>query len=416
MRLAILFVLAMAASAFAQKPDAAAAFERAKKAMAAGDTAKACEEFEASMRFEPANGTLYNLALCHEKLGKVATAWTELNELASNDTNAARAKDSKKRAAALEPKLTRMHLVAPKTPGVVIERDGKDVTSLAGVDEPTDPGTYTIVARAPGYKSQTITADVRGEGKTVNVEVPELQADTAPPPPPPPADEYSTRLPLRPLILPSGMAELGASTAVYTGLMGGNTPVDATVDMRYGIGKVELEANIDFHAQYQQTTNKPSQPADVFVAGRYALTPMFAFGVEYTDIQPRNTALQTTGTDYRAVGMRKYPVANNVAVVARGGVEYTAYDAPCFHPTAFSAIGNGYAQFAANDRLSFEAGAALSIHLSGRLYTDSFALAFSGKAQYAILHRLDAYALAQFPAKPTTDPTTYIVGLAWRTR
>ena len=417
MRFALLIVVAMAVPAFAQKPDASAAFERGKKLMAQGKTAEACTEFEASMQFEAANGTLYNLALCHEKLGKLATAWTELRELAQNDSNAARAKDAQRRAAAIEPRLTRMHLVAPKTPNVVIERDGKDVTSFVGSDEPIDPGTYTFVARAPGHKPQTVTADLRAEGKTVDVSIPDLADDSAPTPAPvaPVQDEYSTRLPLRPLVLPKGMAELRAETTILSGMYP-NTPVDVAFGMRYGLGKVELEAAIDFHAHYAETTNKPTQPADVFVAGRYALTPMFDVGLEYTDFEPRGMPKDTTGSDWRAVGARKYLVANNVALVAIGGVEYAAFNGPCFHPTAFSAVGEGHAQFAATPYLSFDAGMLLAIHLDGTLYKDTLAIAFIGTAQYAILHQLDVYASAQLPAQPTTDPTAYIVGLAWRTR
>jgi len=414
-KLALLFVIAMAAPTFAQKPDASAAFDLAKKLMAQGRIGEACEEFEASMRFEAANGTLYNMALCHEKLGKLATAWTEMKELAANDSNAARAKDAAKHAAALMPRLTRMHIVAPKTPNTAIERDGKDVTSFVGTDEPVDPGSYKFVARAPGYQPQTMTVEVRGEGKTVDVTIPELVAEGTPAPIATPQDEYSTRLPLRPLVLPKGVAELVAQTSVYTAETG-SAPIYATFGARYGFGKVELEAHLDFHAQYHETTNKPTQPGSAFLALRYALTPMFVFGFEYTDIEPRGTTKDLVGSDYRAVGARKYPIANNVAVTARAGVEYTSYTAPCYNPTAFSAIGEGHAQFAATPRLSFDAGTYLSIHLDGKLYMDSFALAFAGRGLYAILHNLDAYASAQFPAKPTTDATTYIVGLAWRTR
>ncbi|HTR51376.1 MAG TPA: hypothetical protein VMJ10_11760, partial [Kofleriaceae bacterium] len=96
-RLASLLCVLASTRASAQKADADAAFQRGRSLMASGDIAKACTEFEASMRFDPEWGTLYNLALCHERLGKLATAWTELNELGASDTNAARAHDAKKR-------------------------------------------------------------------------------------------------------------------------------------------------------------------------------------------------------------------------------------------------------------------------------------------------------------------------------
>src|SRR5262245_42564670 len=84
--------------AHAQKAEADAAFRRGRALMAKGETEQACAEFEASMKLDPERGTLYNLGLCHEALGKLATAWAELRELAEGDTNAERRKDAAKRA------------------------------------------------------------------------------------------------------------------------------------------------------------------------------------------------------------------------------------------------------------------------------------------------------------------------------
>ena len=50
--------------------------------MAAGNTAEACARFAESYRFEASSGTLINLALCHEKEGKIATAWAEYRDAA----------------------------------------------------------------------------------------------------------------------------------------------------------------------------------------------------------------------------------------------------------------------------------------------------------------------------------------------
>src|SRR5688500_1536605 len=105
--LAVLFVLA-ATPARAQRAEADAAFERGREFMKNGDYEKACDAFETSLRLEATIGTLYNLGLCHEKLGKLASAYTELKQVAERDTNKGRAADAAKRAAALEPRLTKM--------------------------------------------------------------------------------------------------------------------------------------------------------------------------------------------------------------------------------------------------------------------------------------------------------------------
>src|SRR4051812_46047956 len=59
------------------KAQADALFDDAKKLMASGEYAKACDDFEASNQVLPQLGTQLNLADCYEKVGRTATAWAE---------------------------------------------------------------------------------------------------------------------------------------------------------------------------------------------------------------------------------------------------------------------------------------------------------------------------------------------------
>jgi hypothetical protein len=185
MRLAALTVVcvvtSLAGTAAAQdtnKVAAEAAFQKGKELEDAGQTAEACEQFARSQQLDPQLGTLYNLARCHQRLGKLASAWQEFTELAAKDTNKKRKADATKQAKALAPRLTRMRLVvtAPAA-GLVIERDGVDVTALVDLETPVDPATYAFRATAPGRLAWQAEVEFTAEGQTITIDVPELAAE-----------------------------------------------------------------------------------------------------------------------------------------------------------------------------------------------------------------------------------------------
>jgi tetratricopeptide (TPR) repeat protein len=157
-------------------------FAQGRKLMAAGRIAEACEHFRTSFEADPAIGTLLNLADCHDKLGKTATA---LGEFQSALDRAIAAHDDREgfartRIAALEPKLSKLVIDAAKIPGLVIKRDGNEVE--LGREVPVDHGSYRIEATATGYEAWTTSIDVTEPG-TKRVEVPALTPVPAPTPP-----------------------------------------------------------------------------------------------------------------------------------------------------------------------------------------------------------------------------------------
>src|SRR5262245_27605242 len=151
---------------------ATAQFDKGRALVKAGKFAEACAAFEQSQKLEAAFGTLYNLAGCYMKIGKLASAWVAYRELAQRDTRATRKADSAKRAREIEPRLSRLLITVSGTvsgapSGLVVTMNGQDVTALLGVENPVDPGRYQIVAKAPQFKDRETTVEVVAEGKTV---------------------------------------------------------------------------------------------------------------------------------------------------------------------------------------------------------------------------------------------------------
>jgi hypothetical protein len=192
-RLAIsLVALAVSSSSpsAAQQSSAEAAlaiqlFDDAEKLMTSGNPAAACPKYAESQRRDPQLGTLLHLADCHEKVGKIASAWAGFKEAAeiaarrnAAGGNERREQVARGRAAALEPKLSRIviHVAQADVAGLEIRQDGEVLGRMVwGSAIPVDPGGYTFRAQAPGKKPWTQTVEVRAAGGHIEVMVPPLE-------------------------------------------------------------------------------------------------------------------------------------------------------------------------------------------------------------------------------------------------
>ena len=189
-RRALVFVACLAAfglprAARAQGTDKALAeelFRQGQTLMQEKRYAEACPKLAESQRLDPGTGTLLNLGVCHEREGKLATAWAEYNEVitfAQRDGRQDRVAYAKERIQAVEPRLARLKIeLAPgaETPGLEIRLDGNLVGRPAlGVAAPVDPGPHEVSASAPGkraWKSSAIAPDGAG---SVAILVPVLE-------------------------------------------------------------------------------------------------------------------------------------------------------------------------------------------------------------------------------------------------
>lgn len=167
---------------------AEALFQQGRKLLEQGHVAEACEKLESSYRIDAALGTLVNLAGCHEKQGRLATAWGEYNEAitaAKRAGQAGREQLARARVVALTPRLSHLivNVSAPaRVDGLALTIDGVPLAPGAwGTPIPVDAGAHTIVAAAPRRISQTTPTRV-DEAQSVVLTLPLL--DLAPVPPP----------------------------------------------------------------------------------------------------------------------------------------------------------------------------------------------------------------------------------------
>jgi hypothetical protein len=164
----------------ADKAAAQELFDEGRRLVEKGQYAEACPKFARSEELDPGGGTLLNLAACHEKLGRSATAWAEFNDALSSairDGRADRQRYARKHIEALRGRLAQVVVsVVQPTPGQQVRIDDVPLAQGAwGLPTPIDPGTHIIDSTAPDRQAFRKTVTV-AEGNQIAVEIEPLGA------------------------------------------------------------------------------------------------------------------------------------------------------------------------------------------------------------------------------------------------
>jgi hypothetical protein len=181
--LALLASVAIPRTASAQSEDEAAArvlFNEGRRLVKLGHYDEACGKFDAARKLYASPGVLLNLADCHERINRTASAWTEFGDAADSAARAGRSSDeaeAKRRQAALQDHLSLLTIVVEHAPGnAVVRRDGAAIDRSAwGTPIPVDPGVHNVTVEASGYRAWATRVTVSEAGKTVTAEVPPLE-------------------------------------------------------------------------------------------------------------------------------------------------------------------------------------------------------------------------------------------------
>lgn len=141
--------------------------------MQQGDHAEAAVRFAESQRLEPAPGTLLNLAIAEEKLGRLSSAWAHarsaVEQLPSSDDRAAVARDV---FARLDRRVPRIVLRTKGLPrDARVELDGSELRAGSfGLPIPVDPGPHRVTIAAPGHVDRVLQL-AAAEAETVEGDI-----------------------------------------------------------------------------------------------------------------------------------------------------------------------------------------------------------------------------------------------------
>lgn len=157
-------------------------FREGEKAFDAGKHVDACSAFEASLRLGPKLGTLLNVALCHESIGKLATAWREFQHAsawAAQNGQRDRHEFARQHLQGLELRLPRVLLQLPVDRAFAeLEIDGEPMPEQRwNLPVYLDPGEHTAAVSAPGKRRTALTFRVIDAPTEQIVVVPSLPDD-----------------------------------------------------------------------------------------------------------------------------------------------------------------------------------------------------------------------------------------------
>jgi hypothetical protein len=305
-------VASPASAAPSDSAQARTLFREARRLMDKGRFAQACPKLQESMRIDPGMGTQFNLAHCWEQLGLTASAWgvfLDVAAAAESSGQRKRERAARQRAAALEPKLSRLRIDVPSAvPGMTVSRAGEELGRGAwGEAMPVDPGTYHIEASAPDKLGWSGDVVVEKAGETVSIEVPPLE-DIAPPvveaPPPEPEPARAVTVEDR--------GGSGAGRTVATLLLGAVAVGGAVTGTIYGI-----EARNETKAAKSLCTGGPNGT----VCNRDEALPTFDTGVAERDELRlhRDIARRAALISYVSIGVGAAGLVGATLLLVTGG-------------------------------------------------------------------------------------------------
>jgi hypothetical protein len=325
-----------------------ALFNEGQQLLTAGQLPAACAKLEESQREDPKLGRLLNVAYCHERLHRTATAWSEYNQAAAVALQARqpeRESFARGRAAELAAKLSFVRL--DLQPGANLTEatiDGRAVPREQWtVPFPIDPGSHTLSFSAPGHRAQTQDVTV-ADAETVRVVVGPLDAmptsdapaatPTATPAPAPTAEQQPAPAPAPAPIVADTAAGAPSHTARTIGwILGGVGVAGLGVGTGFALHSLSLQQQADpmcpgkrCSSQGTSLISDATTAANVATAGFVVGLSALAAGA-WLIIQPlqpsgssstRTPASSTVATRVARAGLAPYVAGDRAGLAVEG--------------------------------------------------------------------------------------------------
>lgn len=156
LEVALLILCTTFATALAEPKEADRLFTEGRELLNSSKFAEACSKFEAAIKLDPtATGTMLNLGLCYEKLGKFATSirWFRKAQAAAYENKLKEYEDAaKEHTGTISKDVPTLNIMVDGPPDAEIRIDGVKVDPTEYGNYEIDPGTHQVFARAPGKK------------------------------------------------------------------------------------------------------------------------------------------------------------------------------------------------------------------------------------------------------------------------
>lgn len=343
-----LSLLACPRRAWAQSaapPAAQSLFDQARLLMQEGHFEEACPKLAESQRLDPALGTLLNLAVCNEQLGRTATAYVQYSDalaMAVKSSDEARVSLTRRRIAELAPKLARLVVTTEDSPqDMWVRLDGTLLAPISlGSAIPVDPGSHTVEAGAVGKRSVRLEVEVGAEPATHELRVPKLVDESAPRPASPetPASErtaarterHRTPLAVRPVSGKAARASTSTRTetspsvpsqlrSMTTGALLAAGSMSLLLGAYFGLDAMREWDERNRHCPNGHCDQKAVAAAEradrsaVLANGFFAVGTVAGAAGLYLVLRPGHS-----GAGARPSGHTREPRVSEVAVVARG--------------------------------------------------------------------------------------------------